>query len=905
MSSATDHRAAGRRIVLAAALCASCLLVLSASPAPASETRAALTSAGWRSDDTIGPAAGNQYDPYIERGGDMFLAVWVDERTVVPGDDFEYPIYQDVYAARLDASGALLDETPIVIASEVENEYDPRASWNGKNWLVTWEGKVPGSTAVGVLAARVSPSGQVLDDPPIEVDPDPIGGIDFVATGSNGGEWMVLLKETYTSGMNTETVLRGSRIAAAGYLIGSAQSLFHPSCCYFFSVGGLAYADGVYLLVMDCIPDIYAHSGICGLRITPTLDNLDGYPFEIALTSDVFRTPSAASNGSSFFVGWERYVSYPPTLTDPYAARVTTGGISLDHPDGIELWGGVGSGPARLPTVTWDGTNWIAAWTDNGGARVARIALDGTVLDPGGVSLPGLGANSSTSASGGVRLVWEHSDAGGELPYDVSSVFVSSALSAGTPTDVSVGAPSHHLADVAVGGGDTLLVFRSDISGEMRILAESASDYGGGGKVGATVIASGQQLSGPEVAWNGSLYLITWADESTDTIYATRLLPDGTILDAPAITVMSGLEPDVAAVGSDFLVTGTDEDGSSTVRKPYAARVRGSDGAVLDSSPLTLGQSFARGPRVAGMYDRWIVTWERRPAFDSEEADVWATFVTPSGAVAAEFGIAIDHTTSDRHYAPAVAANPGFALIVWEDTRTYPNDDWNLYGRRVVVTGDVLDDPAGLAIVTEPSDERRAAVAWNGTNFQVAYEVSERFNWFYHTKPDVYGIRVTQNGTLLGAVGFAVESSDAQDVRPAVAGGGGGSLVVTSSFMPGYPYASYRLALAPLGDGTTGVSEVEEPSGTVSYVSDAYPNPSGGGTSLRFVLTKTADVTVSVYDVSGRLVRRLLAGTLPAGEHGVEWDGLDESGRGTAAGVYLFSVEAGEYRGTRKAAVLR
>jgi hypothetical protein len=902
MYRASVERVAGARTA-ALALVAVLLLGLAGSPAAGQLWSTGISSEPL-GDDLIGLAAGDQYDPHIEKGGDMFLVVWTDERTVVPGDNFEFPHYQDVYAARLDSDGNLLDATPIIISDDLGNQSNARASWNGTYWLVTWESRAPFGSYPSALAVRVDTSGNILDDPPIEVDPAPVGTIDFVASGSDGSNWVVLLAETYQSGMNTETVLAGIKIGSAGNRLATSHNIFHPSCCYFFSQGGdLAYANGIYLLVMTCIPDIYAHSGICGLRISPSLSNLDGYPFEIALSNQYLKEPNTASNGSGYFVGWDRYTTFPPSLTDPYAARVTTAGVSLDHPDGIELWGGVGSGDSRTPKVAWDGTNWIAAWTDDQGARVARIATDGTVLDPGGVSFPDLRVSDVTGLPGGVRLAWDGPEGAGEL-RDVHSAFVSSTFAAGPTTDVSGGAPSHYLADVVVAGGDSMLVFLSDVSGESRIMAQGYSDYTDGTKAEPILLDSGEGLSGPHIAYDGTRYMAVWASTPSNTIYARRFLADGTVLDDPPIAVMFGAEPDVAAVGGDFLVVGT--NGNTTARRPYAVRVRGSDGSVLDGTPILLGQSFAKGPRVAGMLDRWLVTWERRAAYDSEEADVYAAFALADGTTPGEFGIATNQATSETHYAPAIGSNIGVALIVWEDDRTYPGDNWNIYGRRVLVTGDVFDDPDGLDIATGERNERRADVAWNGSNFQVVYEVSEVVDNFYDTKADIYGSRVTETGVVLAPSGFAIEESETQDVRPAVGGSGGTSLVVSSVFESDYPYASYRLQFAGLDDGTTGVPDGDVvASGDQLTLFGTYPNPARGGTSVSFHLRERAPVTLRVYDISGRLVREAVSDALPAGDHEVRWDGLNESGRSVATGVYLYSLSSESVVTGGKIAVLK
>jgi flagellar hook assembly protein FlgD len=62
--------------------------------------------------------------------------------------------------------------------------------------------------------------------------------------------------------------------------------------------------------------------------------------------------------------------------------------------------------------------------------------------------------------------------------------------------------------------------------------------------------------------------------------------------------------------------------------------------------------------------------------------------------------------------------------------------------------------------------------------------------------------------------------------------------------------------------------------------------------------------TVSVHSVSGRLVRRLVSGVLPAGAHSTAWDGLDEEGHAAASGVYFVHLAAGGCDVARKTVLL-
>jgi hypothetical protein len=72
------------------------------------------------------------------------------------------------------------------------------------------------------------------------------------------------------------------------------------------------------------------------------------------------------------------------------------------------------------------------------------------------------------------------------------------------------------------------------------------------------------------------------------------------------------------------------------------------------------------------------------------------------------------------------------------------------------------------------------------------------------------------------------------------------------------------------------------------------PNPArGAGSELRLGVREAIDAVLEVRGPTGRLVRRITAGRLPAGETAVGWDGRDESGRDLPSGVYFLRLTGG------------
>lgn len=84
-----------------------------------------------------------------------------------------------------------------------------------------------------------------------------------------------------------------------------------------------------------------------------------------------------------------------------------------------------------------------------------------------------------------------------------------------------------------------------------------------------------------------------------------------------------------------------------------------------------------------------------------------------------------------------------------------------------------------------------------------------------------------------------------------------------------------------------------------------YPNPFNPSTTITFGLPSAQNVTISIYDELGRLVKVILNGRFDAGMHQTLWDGTDASGAFVNSGTYFYRLEADEFRQTRKMLMMK
>ncbi len=84
-----------------------------------------------------------------------------------------------------------------------------------------------------------------------------------------------------------------------------------------------------------------------------------------------------------------------------------------------------------------------------------------------------------------------------------------------------------------------------------------------------------------------------------------------------------------------------------------------------------------------------------------------------------------------------------------------------------------------------------------------------------------------------------------------------------------------------------------------------YPNPFNPVTHLRYNLPEDALVNITIYDMMGRQVSTLVSSQQTAGFKSVVWNADNDKGTSVSAGLYLYTIEAGQYRQTKKMVLLK
>jgi len=84
-----------------------------------------------------------------------------------------------------------------------------------------------------------------------------------------------------------------------------------------------------------------------------------------------------------------------------------------------------------------------------------------------------------------------------------------------------------------------------------------------------------------------------------------------------------------------------------------------------------------------------------------------------------------------------------------------------------------------------------------------------------------------------------------------------------------------------------------------------YPNPFNPTTIISFSIEQNKQVELTIYNVKGQKVKRLINDQLQAGQHKIIWNGKDDNGKQAASGVYFYKMKSGDYHHSRKMLLLK
>nr|MBN2276123.1 T9SS type A sorting domain-containing protein [candidate division Zixibacteria bacterium] len=84
-----------------------------------------------------------------------------------------------------------------------------------------------------------------------------------------------------------------------------------------------------------------------------------------------------------------------------------------------------------------------------------------------------------------------------------------------------------------------------------------------------------------------------------------------------------------------------------------------------------------------------------------------------------------------------------------------------------------------------------------------------------------------------------------------------------------------------------------------------YPNPFNSTTSIEYALPRHADISLTIFNLLGQVVREYRLDRQRAGVHIIQWNGTDQDGYEVASGIYFYRLSAGEYTETRKMLIIK
>ncbi len=534
------------------------------------------------------------------------------------------------------------------------------------------------------------------------------------------------------------------------------------------------------------------------------------------------------------------------------------------------------------------------------GTSTATWPEDGITLTPSNGEVRE--RTSCPDGSGGVLVFWR----------DISSSsFRAARVSATGIVDPSWPAgglqgPAFSGSDMAVladGSGGAFIAWETDNTIlALHVLSDGTFDPSWSPD-GETLVSSSNQLRSQQLVADGSGgFLLTWLDLGEapvgEAVIHVLRFSGGGVADPGwpvAGTPVPGIpNADQHSMGviSDLaggVVLGWVEDDTVLAQRILSTGVTDpawpANGRVISAS-----SGWKYSPQVVsdGSGGAILAWMDGRDDPSNTVYDVYVSQVSVSGVVSPSVpanGAAVstlaDVTVAGGSWGSLTSDNAGGAFLCWRDHR---GADVDIYAHHILGSG--LPDPSwiseGTAVSTAEYNqagprvhadaEGGCVLVWSDTSLQI-----------------VTALRLDGAGNPED--GWPVDGSQFWDgMSPSLHDDGIGGVIVVFTRFNG-PFSMVRLGRIDL-DATTSVPGV--PGENLDLTAYTSPNPTSGPLTLFYQAATSQDVRMEISDAAGRTVRRSIVGSRNAGEHKIQWDGLDEAGKEVRSGVYFYRITTGD-----------
>lgn len=578
-----------------------------------------------------------------------------------------------ISAARLDASGRLLDATPVVVATGAGARRHPSIAGNTHGSLVAWEDYRAGTSASTVYVARLGLDGVVHDTNGRVASLAASDQVDASVT-TDGTSFLVAWHANYGAGSRSPGPY-AALIGASGATAAITELWPARGTETAAAPVSAAFAGGRYLVTWIGGPTAsspgasYLLPRVYAVRLDAAGALLDATPRAVIHIDTVtppdyvnlFR-PVVNGHSTGFEFLWERqFGTFTSTTIEGISTALDT--TSTGTPTTVETV----AVDQHAPSVVTAGGNYVVGWIDNGAMLPQyAVSMRAARLSPAGLVL------------------------------DAPSRRVMATVVSSPPSD------TRNFSMASTGSSS---VFSWLMHGfERQVTVPVAADGTPGAEVQTSTGAATRTVL--VAARTNALLIWQLSSASGYTAQALRVGLDGRPLDRFPLP-LPGFERDIAATsnGTDFLIAGTlfHTPCGASCSNLATVRVSGA-GDLLDAAPVyvTAGSDAVTRGRTNPLYEpsawfngtQYLLAW-RGASLSGSGVELDATRLDATGSAIDARPIVVSDFAGDKN-APSVTWDGAAWVIAWADARGASN---NVYAGRVSPAGAALDG-AGVPIAT-------------------------------------------------------------------------------------------------------------------------------------------------------------------------------------------------------------